>query len=98
MRQFFAATVVSCLGLLSSTTPAWSQTSITGGNLVFKSSGTQSTTLSQTGYIGTYLTVPAGGATVNFDVNATGIASPGHMNVVIADSQFGFNVASTSAT
>ena len=56
---------------------AWSQTSITGGNLVFKSLGTSSTTLSQTGYIGTYLTVPAGGATVNFDVNATGTASPG---------------------
>ena len=98
MRQFFATSVVSCTILLGSATLAWSQTSITGGNLVFKSSGTQSTTLSQTGYIGTYLTVPAGGATVNFDVNATGTASPGHMNVVIADSQFGFNVGSTSET
>src|SRR5882724_5605187 len=98
MRLLFASSVVSCAVFLGTATLAWSQTSITGSDLVFKSSGTQSTTLSQTGYIGTYLTVPAGGATVNFDVNATGTAAPGHMNVVIADSQFGFNVGTTSAT
>jgi GH35 family endo-1,4-beta-xylanase len=98
MRLLFASSVVSCAVFLGTATLAWSQTSITGSDLVFKSSGTQSTTLNQTGYIGTYLTVPAGGATVNFGVNATGTASPGHMNVVIADSQFGFNVVSTSAT
>jgi GH35 family endo-1,4-beta-xylanase len=90
--------VVSSAALFGFASIACSQTSITGGNLVFKSSGTQSTTLSQTGYIGTYLTVPAGGATVNFDVNATGTASAGHMNIVVADTQFGFNIGSTSAT
>jgi GH35 family endo-1,4-beta-xylanase len=66
--------------------------------MVFKSLGTASTSLSQTGYIGTYLTVPSGGATVNFDVNATGTASASHMNVVVADSKFGFSVGSSSAT
>jgi GH35 family endo-1,4-beta-xylanase len=98
MRLPFTAFIFACAALLGFASIACSQTSITGSNLVFKSSGTQSTTLSQTGYIGTYLTVPAGGATVNFDVNASGTASPGHMNVVVADSQFGFNIGSTSAT
>ena len=74
MRQFLAASFVSCTILLAIATPAWSQTSLTGSSLVFKSAG--SPTLSQTGYVGTYLTVPAGGATVNFDVNATGTATP----------------------
>src|SRR5882724_2576480 len=98
MRLLFASSVVSCASILGGATLAWSQISITGSDLVFKSSGTQSTTLSQTGYVGTYLTVPTGGATVNFGVNATGTASAGHMNVVIADSQFGFNVGTTSVT
>ena len=76
------------------------QTSITGGNLAYKSLGTQSTTLSATGYLGTYLTIPAGGATVNFDVNAnaTSASSPAHMEVVVDNSTFNFNVSGTSAT
>jgi endo-1,4-beta-xylanase len=75
------------------------QTSITGGNLAYKSLGTQSTTLSETGYIGTYLTVPAGGATINFDVNAdaTATASPAHMELVVGNSNFSFNVSGTTA-
>ncbi len=81
---------------LGTTVPAWSQTSLTGSSLAYNSSGTSSSTLSQTGNLGTYLVVPAGGATVNFDVNATG--SSGHMNVSIANSQFGFNVNSSSPT
>ena len=64
-----------------------------------KSAG--STSLSAPGYLGTYLVVPAGGATVNFTVNATEGGSSGaapHMNLVIADSAFGLNISSTSAT
>ena len=98
MRRSFVSLAVSNAALLSLASIAYSQTSITGSSLVFKSLGTSSTTLNQTGYIGTYLTVPAGGATVNFDVNATGAISPGHMNVVVADTKFGFNIGSTSAT
>src|SRR5260221_8518287 len=98
MRQRFVSIAIAHAVLFGFATCAWSQTSITGGNLVFKSLGTQSTSLSQTGYIGTYVVVPAGGGTINFDVNATGTASPSHLNVVIADSKFGFNVNSTSAT
>ena len=52
--------------------------------------------MSDVGYLGTYLTVPTGGATVNFDVNATG--SAGHMNLVIANSNFNFNVTGGTAT
>ena len=85
--------------------PAWiddngvAQTSITGGNIAYKSLGTQSTTLSATGYLGTYLTIPVGGATVNLDVNAdaTAAGSPGHMEVVVGNSTFNFNVSGTSA-
>jgi GH35 family endo-1,4-beta-xylanase len=78
------------------------QTSVTGSNLALKSlnSATLSGSSYDSSYVGTYLTVPAGGATVDFDVNATedsGGTTP-HLNVSIADSNFGFNVSSTSAT
>ncbi|HEY2825980.1 MAG TPA: endo-1,4-beta-xylanase [Pirellulales bacterium] len=96
MRQlsFVALFGVTLWGMA---TTAWSQTSLTGSSLAYKAVGS-SNTLSQTGTVGTYLVVPTGGATISFDVNATGTASPGHMNVVVANSQFGFNVNSTSAT
>jgi len=99
MRRFFASYIVCIVGLFGSATAVWGQTSITGGNLAYKSLGTQSTTLSATGYLGTYLTVPAGGATVNFDVNADASAagSPGHMELVVDNSTFNFNVSGTSA-
>ena len=44
--------------------------------------------------------MPAGGATINFSVNATEGGTDGaapHMNVVIADSTFGLNITSTAA-
>jgi GH35 family endo-1,4-beta-xylanase len=95
MRQFFfgVAVIVGPAGL------AWAQTSITGGNLAYKSLGTQSPTLSETGYDGTYLTVPTGGATINLVVNAnaTTAGSPAQMEVVVDNSTFSFNVSSTSA-
>ena len=98
VRQILISFTVCGAVHLGSASLAWSQTSITGDNLAYNSSGTQNPTLSQSGYVGTYLTVPAGGATVDFDVNATGSGPAGHMNVVVANSQFGFNINSTSAT
>jgi GH35 family endo-1,4-beta-xylanase len=73
------------------------QTSVTGSLMALKSNG--SSTLPGNGYIGTYLVVPAGGATVNFTLNATGQAgAPSHLNVAVADSKFGFSVNSSSPT
>jgi GH35 family endo-1,4-beta-xylanase len=99
LRPMFAALMAGNAVLLGSANVGLAQTSITGGNLAYKSLGTQSTTLSQTGYLGTYLTVPAGGATLNFDVNAnaTAAGSSAQMEVVVDNSTFNFNVSSTSA-
>ncbi len=91
MRQFYVALLGGALAL-GTAASAWSQTSLSGSSLVYSSLG--STSLSQSGYVGTFLTVPTGGSTINFDVNATG--SAGHMNVVIANSSFGFNVMGAS--
>jgi endo-1,4-beta-xylanase len=93
MRQLFVSFMVCVPILYGSEASVRAETSIAGGNLVYKSAA--SATLSQTGYVGTYLVVPAGGATVNFDVNATGAA--GNMNLVIANSSFNFNVTGGSA-
>src|SRR5262245_29564372 len=70
------------------------QTTRTGSSMALQSLG--SATLADPGYLGTYLTVPAGGATINFTVRATqgasGNGTAPHMNLVIADSRFGINV------
>src|SRR5580698_2898806 len=97
--SYFAGTIASLAVFLGSTAAVRGQTSIIGGNIAYKSLGTQSTTLSATGYIGTYLTIPAGGATVKLDVNAdaTSANAPGHMDVVVGNSSFNFNVSGTSA-
>src|ERR1700722_6667415 len=94
MRHLFASLFIGAIALVALPAAAWSQTSINGSNLVYKS--INSPTLSQTGYVGTYLTVPAGGATVQFDVNATG--SAGHMNVVVGNGSSSFNVTGGSAS
>ena len=95
-RQLVAAFIFS-LATLAFVSNARAQTSLTGSSLAYKSINGSTTSLSQSGYVGTFLTVPAGGATVNFAANATGTGSSGHMNVVIANSTFGFNVNTTSA-
>ena len=95
MRQLFVSFMVCIPILYASEASVRAETSITGANLVYKSTG--STTLSQTGYVGTYLVVPAGGATVNFDVNATGAGGGGHLELDIANSAFDFNVTGGSA-
>jgi GH35 family endo-1,4-beta-xylanase len=90
-KIFSALVLASCA--------ARGQTTLTGASLVLKSAN--SSTLSNDSYLGTYLVVPSGGATVSFTVNASrgssGSGNP-HMNVAVADSLFGFTVASTSAT
>ena len=90
-----AASAFAC----ASATTAQAQTSLSGSSISFKSNS--STTLSSQGYLGTYLVVPAGGATVNFTVNATaaaGATPAPQMNLVIADSVSGFTVSNTAAS
>ena len=70
-RQLVAALIFSS-ATLAFVSHARAQTSLTGSSLAYKSLGGSSTSLTQTGYLGTYLVVPTGGATVNFDANATG--------------------------
>src|SRR5688572_26655126 len=78
---------------------SFGQISLTGSAIVLKSRG--STTLGDSGYLGTYLTIPAGGATVNLTINATaaagGTPAP-HMNLAIADKLVGFSVNSAVGT
>src|SRR5207237_5323802 len=90
------------IGLLASTVGApvcsFAQTIVTGSTMAMKSMS--SPTLSSTGFVGTYLVVPAGGATVNFRINAaagaSGLGNP-HLQLVIADTTASFTVNSTSA-
>ena len=75
------------------------QTSVSGSSMVMDSGG--SATMSANGYLGSYLIVPTGGATINFTANATegsGSGTAPHMNISIANSNLGFTVSSTSAT
>ncbi len=97
MRRFAALCFVAALVVLDSAGFAYSQT-LTGGNLAFKSLGQNGSILNSDGYVGTYITVPTGGSTINFNVNATGAGSAAHMNVAIANSLYSFNVTGSSAT
>jgi GH35 family endo-1,4-beta-xylanase len=85
--------------LASVCSAASAQTLVTGSNLAMQSQG--SPMLGSAGFVGTYLVVPAGGATVNFTINANqGASGAGvpHMQLVVADTSASFNVSSTSAT
>lgn len=90
--------LTNCL-LAASATSVVRADVLNGTDFVIKSAGTPA--LSSTNYIGTYIVVPAGGATVSFGLNATegasGTGTP-HLNLVVADTKFSFNVNSTSAT
>jgi GH35 family endo-1,4-beta-xylanase len=74
------------------------QTTINGNALALRSTGSSSGTawnLDRDGYVGTYITVPAGGANVTIDVQAQGTPDSGidpNMNVVIADTKASFDV------
>ena len=77
--------------------PALAQT-ITGSNLSHRSSGSGSGnwTLSENGYVGTYISLAAPGS-VTLTVNASGSTSDAlapRMNVVVADTNVGFDVGS----
>jgi GH35 family endo-1,4-beta-xylanase len=98
MKRPFKAGLVA-LAALACPAGAIAQTSIAGGSLGLKSNNTN--ILSSNGYLGTYLVVPTGGATVNLTINATaasGASAAPHMNLVIADSIAGFSVTSTSSS
>lgn len=85
--------------ILGPATLASAQTSLTGSNLIVNSQGVQGDTLNETGYLGTFVVVPTGGATINFDVNANDTtAAAAQLNVTIANSSFDFNVTSESAS
>src|SRR6185369_17415613 len=78
------------------TAVGFAQTTINGNNLAMRSSGAlsgaTSWSLSQNGYVGTYLTLASPGSvtmSVNAQSAAGGGASP-HMNIVVDDSSTGF--------
>ncbi|CAN5603419.1 hypothetical protein BH09PLA1_BH09PLA1_36230 [soil metagenome] len=82
---------------------AQAQTTINGKDLVLRSTGSQVSnawSLGPTGYVGTYVTVPAGGGTVSFTINAAqgaaGANNP-HLNLVVADTKVGFSLTSIAA-
>src|SRR4051794_9683758 len=79
-------------------------TTLNGKDFAVRSTGAlagNGWSLSGTGYLGTYVTVPSGGGTVSFTLNAlrgaTGAGTP-HVNLVIADTKLGFDVANTTAS
>jgi GH35 family endo-1,4-beta-xylanase len=77
---------------------AFAQTTISGSSLSHRSSGSGmgNWTLSENGYVGTYFTLSAPGQ-VTFDVSASGATNDGtlpRMNLVVAGTKVGFDVAS----
>ncbi len=97
IRYGVLAALSACL--LGCADQATAQVSLSGSDLVMQSNN--SATLDGPGFLGTYLVVPDGGATVNFTLDATeGSGSPSapapHMNVVVADQKFGLSIDSAS--
>src|SRR5688572_7702077 len=93
---------VSCLAAwLMPVAPLRAQ-SIPGSGAALRTGGTSagaSYTLSENGYVGTYLTLAAP-ATVNFSVSAHGAAAGGiapRMNLVVNDSKFGWDVGASAS-
>ena len=86
----------SCLVVLTLTTAAMSQTTISGGSMAMKSggSGFSDWTLDRNGYVGTYFDLAAPGE-VTIGVESSGQSSGGiapHMNIVVADTKADFDV------
>src|SRR5262245_34983345 len=97
IRLRFALHLALCLVSIASLSIQASAQPITGSSLSFRSSGSGSGnwTLSENGYVGTYFSLAAPGA-VTLSVNASGStndASLPHMNIVVADTKAGFDVA-----
>lgn len=79
-------------------TNCFSQTTITGNNLAYKSIGSASGNswlLDRNGYVGTYITLSSPG-TVTIGVNADGASSP-NVSVAIADTIKSFTATTTAA-
>ena len=76
--------------------------SIPGSGAAFRTTGTSAGstyTLTENGYVGTYLTLAAP-ATVNFSLSASGASSGGaapRMNLVVNDSKFGWDVGAAAS-
>lgn len=93
MRPCLSLAVVMTATAICST-PAWS---INGNSLVMRSNGSASGTdwtLSDTGYVGTYITLASPGS-VTLDVQAQGVAASGispRMNIVVNDESVGWDV------
>lgn len=86
-----STSLLALLPLLVSQRALLAQTSLTGSSMALKSLG--SATISSPGYLGAYLTIPSGGATINFTANATeGVSGVGALLGVSA------NFASTTQT
>jgi hypothetical protein len=89
--------------LLAAALPAWSQTTLISGislPLLSTGSATRSSwTLDRNGYAGTYIHLD-NPSDVTIGVQARGLADGGinpHMNIVLADTQAGFDVAAGAA-
>ncbi len=98
MRRISKARICACL-IAAATAGVTRADTVTGSAMPMLSEG--SATLTTDGYAGTYLVVPAGGATVDFTVNATegsGSSAAPQLDLVIANSTTGFTINSTSAT
>ena len=92
MRSVHSIVACGAASLYFASAAVYAQTTtLTGSSLAYKSQN--SATLTQSGYVGTYLTIPSGGATVNLDINATG--SGGNVNLVVGNSTYGFTVNGT---
>jgi GH35 family endo-1,4-beta-xylanase len=99
LSKFVLGCVLCCAGRL----PAWSQTTVVSGiSLPLLSTGSASRsswTLDRNGYAGTYIHLDSPGD-VTIGVQARGVADGGinpHMNIVLADTQAGFDVAAGAA-
>lgn len=93
----FQVNLLACLVAIVFAPTSFGQ-AISGSNLSHRSSGSGSGnwTLSQNGYVGTYFSLASPGS-VTFTVNASGASTDAtlpRMNLVVADSKVGFDVAS----
>jgi GH35 family endo-1,4-beta-xylanase len=100
LLKSFAAVILAVAICAIGATPC---RAINGNSLALRSSGSSSGSswvLSNNGYVGTYVTLPTAGS-VTISVNAAGTAFGGvapRMNIAVADSMIGFDVAAGSAT
>ncbi len=97
MRYLVSKYCLPLIVVLWFAAPAVSQT-FSGSNLSHRSSGSGAGnwTLSENGYVGTYFTLAAPGS-VTLSANASGSTNDAvlpHMNLVVADTKMGFDVAS----